>query len=67
MLVVKSRIWLLSLLVMAVSAGSGYCARARDRFLLRDGFFLRRADGRITVVDANEGGRRYFFEFKSGE
>lgn len=65
MLVLKSRIWILSLLVMAVSAASGYGARARDRFLLRDGFFLQRADGEISVVDSNEGGRRYFFEFES--
>jgi len=65
MLVLKSRVWVLAILVMTVSAGSGYCARARDRFLLRDGFFLQRADGEISVVDSNEGGRRYFFEFKS--
>jgi len=65
MLVSKSRVWVLAFLVMAVSAGSAYCARARDRFLLRDGFFLRGADGKVEIVDANQGGRRYFFEFKS--
>jgi hypothetical protein len=61
----KSRIWILAILVMAVSAGSGHCAQVKNRFLLRDGFFLGSVDGRVIAADSNEGMRTYSFEFKS--
>jgi len=65
MLVWKNRVLILALFVAAISAESGYCSAAKDRFLLRDGFFLNRVDGKVITTDSNENGRRYFFEFES--
>jgi len=65
MFVWKNMVLILALFVAMISAESGYCSAAKDRFLLRDGFFLNRVDGKVITTDSNESGRMYFFEFES--